>query len=64
MPVLQLFISHILFIQPLRCTLACPGFNLDVTGFHPFCDGGLLHKHYMPYCTTKYIFKLGKNKFD
>jgi hypothetical protein len=35
-----------------------------VAALHSCCDEGLFCKQYVYCCTTKYIFRLGKNKFD
>jgi len=33
-------------------------------GLSFFCDEILFCNQYVPYCTTKYVFKLGKNNFE
>jgi hypothetical protein len=53
------------FIPPLQRQVGSARAEGFITGFcHEFYCILLFERQCVPYCTTKYIFWLGKNKFD
>jgi hypothetical protein len=62
--VLQAFTPPPLFPQPYRHSQTWLNYLWYNAAYHGLYDEELFYRQYVPCCTTKYIFWLGKNKFD
>jgi hypothetical protein len=62
--VLQAFTPLPLFLQPYRHSQTWLNYLWYNAAYHGLYDEELFSRQYVHCCTTKYIFWLGKNKFD